>query len=230
MDGAVGKLGSVCLAAALAAFCGSATAAGTSSTTLPDAPAFAADALAGRLNPETFDFAAAGYWQLPQQERALWQTAVFQGVKFGQPVPDGCAPEAQRSFVTGIRVMLVSQSADAAEWQAAHQALRERLTKLDTRLANVTASKPGADPVVQELMARYARDQDIRSIFTEPQWLEGMPPLAAKNWLTFIATRMSAIDCDNTAWLRAQLATVRWFSIPKYGADADSAAWHLVQI
>jgi hypothetical protein len=41
--------------------------------------------------------------------------------------------------------------------------------------------------------------------------------------------RIPAIDCDNTAWLRAQLKEIRWFDIPTYGAEADAAAWHLVQ-
>ena len=42
-------------------------------------------------------------------------------------------------------------------------------------------------------------------------------------------TRMTAIDCDNTAWLKQQLPRIGWFTIPKYGEEADKAAWHLVQ-
>jgi len=107
--------------------------------------------------------------------------------------------------------------------------LRARLAELDDMLAKSAPEKPSDNPLVQELLLRFARDQAVRGVFTEPRWTHGLPPLAQKNWMTTFLTRMGAIDCDNTAWLRKQLAIVGWFSIPKYGAEADTAAWHLVQ-
>lgn len=229
MDGAVGKLGGIFLVATLAAFNTPGLATSPARLALPDPAEFAREALTGKLQPEAFDFAAAGFWNLPKNDQLMWAGMANHQVGFGQPVGDECAPEAQRSFATGTWIMLLNQSADDAEWKAANGALREALAKLDARLARVPSNDSSTDPVVRELLSRYARDQDIRGVFTEPQWTLGMPPLAAKNWMLFFTSRMTAIDCDNTAWLRAQLQEIGWFSIPKYGVEADSAAWHLVQ-
>jgi hypothetical protein len=95
---------------------------------------------------------------------------------------------------------------------------------------SVARGKPKEpDPVVQELQLRFAKDQAVRSIFSQLKWTEGLSPAAANNWLLVAGTRMAAIDCDNTAWLKEQLAKIGWFTIPKFGGKADMAALHLVQ-
>jgi hypothetical protein len=81
---------------------------------------------------------------------------------------------------------------------------------------------------MRELSVRFARDQNVRQIF-EQKWIEGLTSEQANHWLNAADTRRESIDCANTAWLKAQLVEIGWFTVPKYGADADEAAWHLVQ-
>lgn len=139
-------------------------------------------------------------------------------------------PESQRQGASITWLVLLQQAPDADEWTKAAQLLRKQLTTLDAALAAAApAAKPNADPRVTELLARYARDQAVRGVFIEKKWTEGMPPLALNNWLPAFSSRMTAIDCSNTAWLKVQLKEIHWFDIPTYGAEADTAAWHLVQ-
>lgn len=196
---------------------------------LPDAKAFAASVRSGQINPETFDFAGAGFWNFPALDRVQWIGGVDQELGFSKPVIDECATESQRVYATLAWSMVATQATDAADWKTNAKALRARLAQLDQKLAHSAPAKRNADPLVQELLVRFARDQDVRAAFSESRWTKGMPPLATKLALMIFATRMSPIDCDNTAWLRAQLPAIGWFSIPKYGADADTAAWNLVQ-
>src|SRR5690606_7281333 len=44
-----------------------------------------------------------------------------------------------------------------------------------------------------------------------------------------IASRSCTLDEENTQWLKAQVSQGGWFTVSKYGADADFAAWLLVQ-
>jgi hypothetical protein len=194
---------------------------------LPSATDYVADVTSGGINPETYDLTA--YWQLPQQERGAWYTAVIQPLTAPRPGVSGCDPESQRRFAGALWLVVLIQSADAADWQRNAKALRDNLAKLDAKLAEAAAAAPQGDARTRELLGRYARDQRVRKVYMEPEWTQGLPPAAANNWMAMLATRMGAVDCDNTAWLRAQVARVGWFDIPAYGAAADSAAWHLVQ-
>jgi hypothetical protein len=196
---------------------------------LPDAKAFAASVRSGEINPETFDFAGAGFWNFAALDRVQWIGGVDQEMGFSRPVTNECATESQRAYATLAWSMLATQATDAADWKTNAQALRARLAQLDQQLAHSAPDKPSTDPLVQELLVRFARDQDVREVFAKSRLTEGLPPLASKLALMIFATRMVVIDCDNTAWLQAQLPTVGWFSIPKYGADADNAAFYLVQ-
>jgi hypothetical protein len=197
---------------------------------VPEARSFVERVQSGELDAENYDFEGAGFFRLSPQERMQWQVGVFQALGLpGQPGAPQCTTTAQRSGVAMTWAQIAGQSADAEEWKATVKTLRARLAELDQILKDSAPEKPNADPLVQELMVRFARDQGVRSIFSELKWTEGLSPAAANNWLLAGNTRMAAIDCDNTAWLKAQLPQVGWFTIPKYGAEADSAAWHLVQ-
>src|SRR5690606_5982636 len=44
-----------------------------------------------------------------------------------------------------------------------------------------------------------------------------------------IASKGCGVDEANTKWLKAQVDQDGWFTISKFGADADLAAWLLVQ-
>lgn len=44
-----------------------------------------------------------------------------------------------------------------------------------------------------------------------------------------IASQGCGVDEDNTRWLKAHVGRSGWFTVSKYGAEADKAAWLLVQ-
>jgi hypothetical protein len=221
----MGDLGKPVLLIALLAFARGVLAA----PGMPESAEFVSKTLSGALSPEAFDFEAHGFWSLPKNEQMTWFVGVSQGLGLDKPSPDECAAEAQRKYAAMIWTIIATQAADAAEWRTSSQLLHARLAELDAMLAKSAPAKANDDPLVQELLVRFARDQAVRGVFTEPHWTQGLPEIAQKNWMPVFVTRMGAIDCDNTAWLRKQLETVGWFSIPKYGAEADSAAWFLVQ-
>jgi len=192
--------------------------------------AFGEWARSGELNVEAYDFEAAGFFKLSPQERTHWQMGVFNTLlNVGPQVISECSTVRQRNGAAMAWAQIAGQSKDAADWKATAKTIRARLAELDQMLRRSAPAKPSADPLVQELLVRFARDQDVRLIFSQVKWTEGMPPLAANNWLSAAVTRMTAIDCDNTAWLQARLQKIDWFTIPKYGEAADNAAWHLVQ-
>lgn len=196
----------------------------------PTGATFAEWVATGRADPETFDFSAAGYWKLAPMERFQWQQPTLeaaQRVFTGGSEP--CSPQSRRQGASMLWMMMLNQVTGEADWTINATALRARLAQLDAELAAVKPASTATDPRVAELLARFARDQAVRRVFTENKWVEGLPPLAAKNWTLAFISRMTAIDCANTAWLKTQLSEVRWFDIPTYGAEADTAAWYLVQ-
>jgi hypothetical protein len=109
-----------------------------------------------------------------------------------------------------VWIVIATQAADATEWRLNAQVLRMRLSELDQHLAQSAPAAPNANPLVRELLIRFARDQAVRGVFTETRWSQDLLPLAKKNWMPVFVTRMVTIDCDNTARLRANLA-VGWF-------------------
>jgi hypothetical protein len=199
-------------------------------STLPSGADFAEAVTKGRINPETFDFDGAGYWRIPRQEHFLWQLPTIEAAQrvFTGTV-DACTLESQRQGASMMWMLLLTDAADEKDWTANATALRARLAQLDSELATVKPESGSSDPRVAELLVRFARDQAVRAQYTERKWMEGLPPLAVKHWGLAFNSRWTAIDCANTAWLKAQLADIGWFDIPTYGAEADNAAWHLVQ-
>jgi len=197
--------------------------------TLPTGAEFSDSVASGKANLETFDFAGAGFWRLPPGERIQWlQPALMDSQIAFNPGVDPCAPEMQRRGRSMIWISVLLQAADEAEWTRNAGALRTRIAKLDAELAAAKPMGESSDPRVAELLARFGRDQAVRGMSQE-KWAEGLPPIAAKIWGLAFISRWQAIDCANTAWLKTQLAEIGWFSIPKFGAEADTAAWHLVQ-
>jgi hypothetical protein len=197
---------------------------------VPDGKSFVERVRSGALDAENYDFDSAGFFRLTPPQRMQWQVDVFSALGLpGQPGSPQCTTVAQRDGIAMAWAQIAGQSKTADEWRATARTLRARLAELDEILKRSTPEHASADPLVRELLVRYARDQGVRSIFSQLKWTEGLSPAAANNWLLAASTRMTAIDCENTAWLKAQLVKIGWFTIPKYGAEADSAAWHLVQ-
>jgi hypothetical protein len=196
----------------------------------PSGATFAQWVTTGEANPETFDFIGAGYWRLTDMERIQWrQPTLDAAVRVFTGGVDPCTPDNQRLGASMTWMMLLTQSGSEAQWIENSSALRARLAQLDVDLAAAKAAGTSSDPRVAELLERFARDQAVRHVITDKKWVEGLPPLAANNWGLAFASRMTAIDCANTAWLKTQLAQIHWFDIPTYGGQADNAAWHLVQ-
>jgi hypothetical protein len=210
--------------------CASKASDGPPAAKLPSGTEFAEWVASGRIDPESYDFGRAGYWRLPAGERVSWQQPSTQNaMRVFTGGVDACRLESQRQGASMLWIMLLNQAADEKEWSVNAAALRGRLAQLDAELSAVKPTGESSNPRVAELFARFARDQAVRGVFTEKKWVESLPPLAANNWGLAFGSRMTAIDCDNTAWLKAQLADIRWFDIPTYGGQADNAAWHLVQ-
>jgi hypothetical protein len=196
----------------------------------PSGATFAQWVTSGQANPETFDFSAAGYWRLTDMERIQWRQPTLEAaMRVFTGGVDPCTPDNQRLGASMTWMMLLTQSSSEAQWTENAVALRARLAQLDVELAATRAAGLSGDPRVAELLERFARDQAIRGVITEKKWMEDLPALATNNWGTAFASRWTAIDCANTAWLKTQLAEIRWFDIPSYGGEADNAAWHLVQ-
>jgi hypothetical protein len=195
---------------------------------LPDAKSFVEQARAGKLDPQTYDFEAAGFFRLP--DRMQWQVGIFSALGVNQPgAPPPCSTAGHHNGAIMAWTQLAAQSTDADEWKVSAAKIRARLAELDDILKKSAPETSSADPVVRELLLRFARDQAVRIPFSQLKWTEGLPPAAANAWMLSAGSRVTAIDCDNTAWLKTRLAKIGWFTIPKYGEAADTAAWHLVQ-
>lgn len=57
----------------------------------------------------------------------------------------------------------------------------------------------------------------------------GLSPTALKLYDSLAAVDAVAADAANREWLRGAVARRGWFTIDRYGADADRAAWLIVQ-
>jgi hypothetical protein len=185
----------------------------------------------GRIAPARFDFVAAGYWKLPQSERLVWYGQVMQALDPASNRHPPCSIASQRRWDGMVWFVLLAQVANGEEWSEVVTQLRGNLSQLGATLTEagkrVTASEERGN--VHELALRAAYDQAIREDFAPRSPAKPLSRLAAQAWPSIAATRMTAIDCDNTAWLRGELANIAWFDIPTYGAEADNNAWLLVQ-
>src|SRR3982751_2927982 len=122
----------------------------------------------GRINPETYDFETAGFFKLTPAERGQWQALIFDalGLSGPQVLPE-CSSVRQQNGAVMAWAQIAGQSKDVADWKATSGTIRARLADLDEFLKKSAPAKPSADPLVQELLARFARDQDVRSIFSQ---------------------------------------------------------------
>jgi hypothetical protein len=204
---------------------------GTAAAALPEPATFTADIEAGRVDLESFDFASTGFWDAPPEKRWPWFAEIQSRIDLNPGAHGGCDVKSQRRFAVATWFMLVPTSQSAQEWQTAVVALRTRIAGVDQAIASAAraAAEPHTRrPLLAELHRRFARDQKVREVWTEPV-PEQFPPTAKLAWPSVLGTRWAAIDCDNTRWLKDQMAKIGWFDARKFGADADNAAWHLVQ-
>ena len=195
----------------------------------PSPDRFAEDVSAGRIDPETYDLAGNGLWSQNPEQQLQWNQGVIRQF-MGLDLNNGCDAENLRGGKAMMWTLLSQKAPDAATWQLNADAVRARLRELDARLqAAAVKAPPNANPRVAELQKRVAVDQALRGDLLNGQWQAVLPPLAAEVWGGVVASRLWAVDCDNTAWLRQQMKEIGWFDIEKYGAEADDSAWLLVQ-
>jgi hypothetical protein len=106
-----------------------------------------------------------------------------------------------------------------------------------SRMAARAKAEP--DPRLAQLYRRMAQDQfarldaDTLKPFFGPgartAWENGLDDAALAYVAAAIESEWCAIDVANTAWLKADLKAHGWYRISTYGAEADTAAWSLVQ-
>lgn len=100
-----------------------------------------------------------------------------------------------------------------------------------SRLALLSAAAPSAE--LAELYRRTAEDQFTRlhleAARERVSWAAGLSDPARAYAYFVIASKGCTVDADNTRWLKEQVSRHGWFTVSKYGADADFAAWLLVQ-
>lgn len=147
-------------------------------------------------------------------------------------------PAGQR--LVGL-VQLAEATDDEAHWRArmdeadgalkAWAALREAAA-LRTEQA-LKASTPPPDAWHAELARRVGRDQFIRTTapgFSPPGgWADGVSPPVHEYLRMLAGAEMCAVDRDNTAWLKVEIARRGWPRISSDGGVADRQAWLLVQ-
>lgn len=128
------------------------------------------------------------------------------------------AREAELRRRSVVNTMLRLGSSPLRGWESA-----ERFSKL---------AKAASDPDLSELFRRAARDQGARGSLSpkaQAQFAGGLTPLAAKLLRGLISNEAIAIDGDNQAWLSDAVSRRGWFTITRDGAQADEAAWLIVQ-
>jgi len=167
--------------------------------------------------------------------------------------PDQCTTEDLSRAERTPWVLLANDATSYADWRLNEAALRARLAiarqvesdylqgrapdpryAIDAETWNVTAfareRAASTDPRLQELFARAIRDQVPRIVAfgdgAQP-FLEGLSETARQRWPSMQS--LALVDCNNTAWIRAQIAEHGWFDLSRYGERADEAAWLMVQ-
>jgi hypothetical protein len=135
---------------------------------------------------------------------------------------------------------LAAATEDEAQWRAR---LEEAQGALKKRTALSEASKfaedalrtsgAAADPWRAELARRVDRDQFVRTSTPDLSppggWFDGVSA-PVRQYLNVLAfADWCAVDVDNTAWLKGEIARRGWPRISRDGKEADQQAWLLVQ-
>lgn len=167
---------------------------------------------------------------------------------------DRCASPAETA--AAAQLVLVARTPDAeafATTQAAAEAAlarREELRALYlggaqapppyglvSRMAARAKAEP--NPRVAELYRRMAEDQfsfthslTLRPFFgpgVHTSWEKGLDEAALAYADVFVESERCPRSVANAAWLKADLEAHGWYRISAFGADADRAAWLIVQ-
>jgi len=192
---------------------------------------FSARVRAGSVSFETFDFAAAGFWRLP--DRWAW----VRGLDVDAPGPSveysmaECKSAWKKRTLDNGWIPVLIGSRNAEVWAANVAALQAQLRALDLATWDAVAAT-GVTPAssrAERLRRRYAWIQTLNDAALEARLQAGLPRSAKRYWYGLKHTRILQVECANTEWLKAQVGEIGWFDIPRFGKAADARAWSLLE-
>lgn len=166
------------------------------------------------------------------------------------------APDGSARCMTDAEAVLQAQLAaaaaapDASAFERDRQAAEEAWTRWTAFDAAVMGGAPVAEPPfshvaervamaeaashsrVRELLRRAARDQLIRrgwEVGPEVWGDEPPSPGARARFESRLVGQMCETDRENTAWLKADLASHGWYRVSVFGDQPGRAAWLMIQ-
>ncbi len=100
-------------------------------------------------------------------------------------------------------------------------------------LRELKRAEAAADPLLKELFRRTAKDQALRSSLSfidgKKTYAAGLSPEVLELLDRLVAFDVVEVDEENREWLKGVIARRGWFVISRDGAEADLAAWLIVQ-
>lgn len=183
-----------------------------------------------------------------------WSTASPALAETSPPAPPrgalayGCGTPEQ--VEAGALARLTEEVPDPGERQAQLEVARVAIGKVAELRRDVMSGKTveapysgasqfavwsarASTPELAELFQRTARDQfgryHLSVALQRTNWAAGLSD-PARAYAFYVMTSDSCdVDEGNTAWLKEQVSRNGWFTVSKYGTEADMAAFLLVQ-
>lgn len=157
---------------------------------------------------------------LPEAEAEQWALADLRSGSAGAQEADIAAGRKAVDVVTRLRAKVLAGEPVEEPYKGA------------SRLADL--AKKATSASVVELFRRTAEDQFAREHVTaanqRSNWAAGLSDNArAYAYKVVSAKDRCGTDESNTAWLKGEIARAGWFTISRFGAEADNAAWLLTQ-
>jgi len=197
---------------------------------LGSADDFIARVNAGAIDLATFDFAAAGFWELPANDRYAWVGKTNSALA-GSAFFVACNPKLRKQWQNGMWIIVLTQSRNATSWSENVTALRKQLHVLDLAIYDAIGAT-GVTPSssrTERLRRRLAGDRVIRDEQLDARLVAELPRPAVRYWAGLKDTRRFEVDCANMDWLEAEVKKDGWFDIPRYGKQADADAWQIIE-
>jgi len=191
---------------------------------------FSARARAGSVSFETFDFAAAGFWRLPNRWAWVGGLDVLDGRDLSLYSMKECEVAWRRMTIEYPWIAVLIGSRNPEVWAANVTALRTQLHALDLAAWDAVAAT-GVTPAsnrAERLRRRYTWIQTLNDPAVDARLQAGLPRSAKRYWYGLKHTRILQVECANTDWLKAQIREIGWFDIPRFGKAADARAWTLL--
>ena len=202
----------------------------------PALAALAEDADAAR----TFDYMALKAEGVDL--RAMSVAAYLRAMKDGGRCPTDAEQEVLEGTAAAVdaadRAAFDDDRAAAADawarWTIFAEGIENGQVATEPPFSNVSARyarlEEETNPRSRELMRRAAKDQLYRQDWSAGARIWGeLSPGANGRVRARMSRAMCQVDRENTQWLKADVATNGWFTIPANGQRASSAAWLMAQ-